>query len=46
MMGKTSSFRTNKTHFGAHQKLFKYFKTSDHEEFFKFTKMSVEHLLS
>jgi len=28
--------------FGAHQKLFKYFKTSDHEEFFKFTRMSVE----
>jgi len=30
--------------FGAHQKLFKYFKTSDHEEFF--TRMSVKHLLS
>lgn len=28
--------------FGAHQKLLQYFKTSDHEEFFKFTRMSVE----
>lgn len=27
---------------GAHEKLFKYFKISDHEEFFKFTRMSVE----
>ncbi|XP_071559875.1 putative nuclease HARBI1 isoform X1 [Temnothorax nylanderi] len=28
--------------FGAHQNLFKYFKASDHEELFKFTRMSVE----
>lgn len=28
--------------FGAHQKLFKYFKTSDHEELFKFTRMSID----
>nr|XP_012222208.1 PREDICTED: uncharacterized protein LOC105672076 [Linepithema humile] len=28
--------------FGAHQKLLQYFKTSDHKEFFKFTRMSVE----
>lgn len=27
---------------GAHEKLFKYFKTRDHEEFFKFTRISVE----
>lgn len=28
--------------FGAHTKLVTYFKTNDHEEFFKFTRMSVE----
>lgn len=28
--------------FGTHRKLFTYFKTSDHEEFFKFTRMSVQ----
>lgn len=28
--------------FGAHHKLFKYFKTSDHEELFNFTRMSVD----
>lgn len=28
--------------FGAHRKLFTYFKTSNHEEFFKFTRMSVQ----
>jgi len=28
--------------FGAHRKLFAYFKTSDYEEFFKLTRMSVQ----
>jgi len=28
--------------FGAHQKLLQYFKTSNHEEFLTFTRMSVE----
>ncbi|XP_024871913.1 protein ANTAGONIST OF LIKE HETEROCHROMATIN PROTEIN 1-like [Temnothorax curvispinosus] len=31
-----------RNNFGAHEKLFAYFKTSDHEELFKFTRMSVE----
>lgn len=29
-------------HFGAHQKLFMYFRVSDHEEFFKLVRMSVQ----
>ena len=28
--------------FGAHKKLFTYFRISDHEEFFKLTRMSVQ----
>lgn len=35
----TTNIRQN---FGAHRKLFEYFRISDHEEFFKFTRMTVQ----
>lgn len=34
--------RDIRRNFGAHRKLFMHFKSNDHEEFFKFTRMSVQ----
>ena len=38
---KPHNFPTNREKYGAYARIFSYFKLSDHEEFFKFTRMNV-----